>query len=213
MPDPAKMGGCLVAGFGDDRYVEAPADHLGDIASRDAFLGNAVVCGAGGTFLNHEPVETRGIEAMHCRPTVETVTHVGGNAFFARDANQSGNESVIAFAVNILVNSREPLSAGAKSWMISSFVLLFGAAGVGIGILFTRLEDYRQTINATKLMRDNPGVVTDEALIERAVKLRRTADRLNRATNWLIYIQPALFISGFICLAVSVFTMHGKKLV
>jgi hypothetical protein len=94
---------------------------------------------------------------------------------------------VTAFAVNILVNSRAPLSAGAKGWMISSFVLLFGAAGVGIAILFTRLEDYRRTIDGTKLMRDNPGVVTDEALIERAVKLKRTADRLNRATNKLIY--------------------------
>jgi len=38
----------------------------------------------------------------------------------------------IAFAVNVLVHSREQFSAAAKGWMISSFALLFLAATVGL---------------------------------------------------------------------------------
>src|SRR5580692_6474744 len=118
----------------------------------------------------------------------------------------------IAFAVNILVTSTKPLERGAGIWMISSFVILFIAAFVGIAILFTRMEDYRRTIDGAKMMRDHPGLVTDETVIKTARVLKKTADRLNKATNILIYLQPGLFIIGFVCLAVSVFITHGAKL-
>jgi hypothetical protein len=119
---------------------------------------------------------------------------------------------VVAFAVNILVNSKGHLDCSASVWMIVSFVFLFADALVGITILFTRLEDYRRTIDAAKMMRDHPEPVTDERLIKKAIALKKTADRLNRATNILIYVQPALFLVGFGCLAVSVFITHGAKL-
>jgi hypothetical protein len=119
---------------------------------------------------------------------------------------------VIAFAVNILIASTQPLERAAGVWMISSFVILFMAAFVGIAILFTRMEDYRRTINGAKMMRDHPRLVTDPAVIKTARGIRKTAERLNRATNILIYVQPGLFIVGFICLAVSVFITHGAKL-
>lgn len=119
---------------------------------------------------------------------------------------------VIAFAVNILVNSKEPLDRRAGIWMISSFVFLFIAAFVGIAILFTRLEDYGRTIRGIVMMRDHRGPVIDEELAEQAIELNKAADRLNLATRILIYVQPAMFLAGFICLAVSVFITHGAKL-
>jgi hypothetical protein len=118
---------------------------------------------------------------------------------------------VIAFAVNILVASSQPLEHAAGIWMIFSFLMLFMAAFVGIAILFTRLEDFRRTIDGAKMMRDHQGLVTDRATIKRATLLKKSADRLNRATNILIYVQPGLFI-GFSCLAVSVLITHGAKL-
>lgn len=119
---------------------------------------------------------------------------------------------VIAFAVNILVTSTQPLERWAGIWMIASFVILFLAAFAGIAILFTRMEDYRRTIDGAKMMRDHPGLVTDEAVIQTVRVLKKTANRLNRAANILIYVQPGLFIIGFVCLAVSVFLTHGAKL-
>jgi hypothetical protein len=119
---------------------------------------------------------------------------------------------VIAFAVNILVTAKDPLQYWAGIWMVSSFVVLFVDTFVGITILFTRMEDYRRTIVGVGMMRDHTGLVTDPALIKKAVTLKKHANRLNKATNILLYVQPVLFIIGFVCLAVSVFLTHGAKL-
>jgi uncharacterized membrane protein YdbT with pleckstrin-like domain len=119
---------------------------------------------------------------------------------------------VIAFAVNILVNSKGPVNAYAGDWLIASFVSLFLDAFIGITILFTRLEDYRRTIQSAVISRDNPGLVNDEKLIKTARTLKKTANLLNRATNILLYVQPALFLVGFMCLAISVFITNGGKL-
>ena len=120
--------------------------------------------------------------------------------------------AVTAFAVNVL-STAQVLDHLARYWLVASLILLFTATFVGIIILFTRLEDYRRTIEGTSMMQKYPGVVTDELLIKKAIALKKTADRLNRWTNVLIYLQPALFMTGFVCLAVSVFITDGNKLV
>ena len=118
---------------------------------------------------------------------------------------------VAAFAVNILINAKGPLGSSATTCLISSLALLFCAALTGIATLFTRIEDYRRTIQGVVMMRDNPGEVAGQ-LARQAVALRRTADRLNRATNMLLYVQPSLFIMGFINLTISVLVTNGAKL-
>src|SRR5579862_8132304 len=150
------MGGCLFAGFGNDRYVEAPADNRSDIATGDAFLGNSMVCGAGGTLLNHEPVETRGIEAMYRRPAVETVTHVGRNTFFARDANESGNESVIAVAVNCGRKADDRCAHPARRQRMHRVFRLAGETG--IRSVFFR-HDWAFGLQNQGAGRDNQGAV------------------------------------------------------
>jgi len=62
-------------------------------------------------------------------------------------------------------------------WTISSFVILFMATFVGVAILFTRMEDYRWTIDGAKMMRDHPGLVTDRTVITAARALKKTEDR------------------------------------
>jgi hypothetical protein len=118
---------------------------------------------------------------------------------------------VAAFGVNILINAKGPLGNGAVACLISSFVLLFGAALTGIAVLFTRIEDYRRTIQGVVMGMDNPGEVTEQ-LVRQATSLKRTADRLNKATNILLYVQPSLFILGFLSLAISVIITNGAKL-
>lgn len=119
---------------------------------------------------------------------------------------------VTAFAVNILVTARGPLGACAAGCLIASFALLFGAALTGVLALFSRIEDYRITIRAIVLERDNPGEITDQQLLLQASAIKRKADRINKATNILIYIQPSLFLLGFICLAISVLITHRANL-
>jgi hypothetical protein len=119
---------------------------------------------------------------------------------------------VAAFAVNILINAKGPLGLNAAMWLISSFVLLFGAALTGVTILFTRIEDYRRTIQAVVMARDNPGVVADQRLQQQADSIKKSADQLNRATNVLVYVQPSLFILGFVSLTISVLITNGAKL-
>src|SRR5437764_12672418 len=55
--DPAKMVGCFLASLADDRYVQVPADDLGDLSSRYALVGNAVIPRSGGALLDLEPIE------------------------------------------------------------------------------------------------------------------------------------------------------------
>jgi len=118
---------------------------------------------------------------------------------------------VAAFAVNVLINAKGPLGPLATVCLISSFLLLFGAALAGIATLFTRIEDYRRTIKGVVMMKDYPGEVTEQ-IAHQAISLKAGADRLNRATNILLYVQPSLFILGFVSLTISVFVTNGAKL-
>ena len=49
--DPAKVIGCFLVRFADDRYVQATADCLSDLSSRYALVGDAVIGGSSTTFL------------------------------------------------------------------------------------------------------------------------------------------------------------------
>ena len=61
------------------------------------------------------------------------------------------------------------------------------------------------------MTQDNPGEVTEQA-VRQAMSLKQKANRLNKATNILLYVQPSLFIPGFISLTISVLITHGPKL-
>jgi hypothetical protein len=112
-----------------------------------------------------------------------------------------------AFAVNILVTSQAPIERCAKIWLALCLVFLFLAAFTGIALMFTRLEDFRRSARAAKILLDEPDFPVSEAR-----SLRIGADRINQATQILIYVQPSLFLLGFVCLTVSVFITHGSKL-
>lgn len=118
---------------------------------------------------------------------------------------------VAAFAVGILINAKGSLGTCAATCLIWGFVFLFGAALTGIAALFTRIEDYRRTIQGVVMIRDYPGEASEQ-VTRQAISLKRTADRLNRVTNILLYIQPSLFILGFISLTISVLITNGAKL-
>src|SRR5260370_22034894 len=82
--EPAKMVGRLLGGSGDDRHVQASADHAGDVPERHALVGDPVIFGSRGTLLQHESVEMGSIEPVHRGPAVEPVPHVRPNAFLTR---------------------------------------------------------------------------------------------------------------------------------
>ena len=100
MREPAKMIGCGLRRFGDDRHVEAAPDDLGNVSERHAFFGDAVIAGIGGAIFKREPIKMSRIEPVHRRPTVEPVAHTGRNALLTRDGDKDRNEAVIAVAVN-----------------------------------------------------------------------------------------------------------------
>lgn len=62
------------------------------------------------------------------------------------------------------------------------------------------------------MLRKHSGVIRDEEVQGKEEALKRRADRLNKATNILLYIQPSLFILGFVSLAISVLITNGSKL-
>ena len=98
--DPAKMIGCFLARLADDRYVQAPADDLSDLSSRNALVGYAVITASSRTFLQHEPVEMSSIEPVHRWPAVEPVAYISGNALFSCDADQLWHKAVIVLPVD-----------------------------------------------------------------------------------------------------------------
>lgn len=92
---------------------------------------------------------------------------------------------VIAFAVNMMVGTTKPLGWLAGHFIAAAFSILFLDTFVGIAILFTRMEDYRRTILGAVLIRDYPGLVTDEKLIKKAIGIKKGSNFLNKATNIL----------------------------
>jgi hypothetical protein len=62
-PEEAKMLSCLLGGFGDDRYVQTPADCVRDLSQRHALFGDRAIPGSCGSPLERELVEMGSIEA------------------------------------------------------------------------------------------------------------------------------------------------------
>ncbi len=81
--------GYFLGGFGDDRHVQAAADHASDVSERHALVGKPVIPGSCGALLKHESVEMSRIEPMHRGPGVEPVAQICRNALFPRDADES----------------------------------------------------------------------------------------------------------------------------
>src|SRR5882724_561006 len=98
--DPAKVIGCCLVRFADDRYVQATADCLSDLSSRHALVSDAVIRGARNTLLKNKPVKVSSIEPMHRGPAIEPVPYKCGNALFTCNADQLRHKAVIAVAMD-----------------------------------------------------------------------------------------------------------------
>ena len=90
----------LLRRLGNDWLVQLSADDLCKLAKRHALLGHRVISGAGGTVLQRELNDPRGIDPVHGRPTVPCVADVGGNALLAGNADQLRHESMITLAMD-----------------------------------------------------------------------------------------------------------------
>src|SRR5580658_2371202 len=136
--DPAKMIGCFLARFADNRYVQATADCLSDLSSRYALVGDAVIRGTSNTFLKHKPVKVSRIEPMHRWPAIKPVPYECRNSFFTRDADQTRHKAVVAIAVD---RRRKPQHRCADSARRQRKRRLLRFAGeVGVGCIFFRCE-------------------------------------------------------------------------
>ena len=102
---------------------------------------------------------------------------------------------VAAFAVNILISAKGPLGTSAATCLISSFVSL---------IWCSANRDSNAVYAHRRLSKDNSSCGDGEGKPWRDNRVSRTAsglpkktaDRLNKATNILLYVQPSLFILG-----------------
>jgi hypothetical protein len=100
MRKPAKVVDCFLGGLGDDRQVQAPADHASDVSERHTLFGDPLIPGSCGTLLQHEPVEMSSIEPVDRGPAVEPVAHIRRNAPLPRATDQERNEAVIPVAMD-----------------------------------------------------------------------------------------------------------------
>ena len=98
--DPAEVIARLLGRFADDRHVQASANDLGDLSSRNSLIGDAMIPASGGPVLEHEPVEMSSIEPMYRGPAVEPLSDVCGNALFTGDADQSWYKAVIPVSMD-----------------------------------------------------------------------------------------------------------------
>jgi hypothetical protein len=83
------MFGSLFGGLGDDRHIQVSTDDLCDLSEWHAFLCDRVVMAPGRTFFQRKPEKSSGIEAVHGRPTIFSVSHVGRNALLARGVDET----------------------------------------------------------------------------------------------------------------------------
>ena len=84
----ARERGELVTGLlGGDRlgrHLQVAPDDLGDLAERDALVGDRVEQGPGRRFLQGQAEHPGGVHPVHGRPHVGPVADVGGQAGLAR---------------------------------------------------------------------------------------------------------------------------------
>jgi hypothetical protein len=81
------MLGCLFRRLGDDRKVQASADHAGDILEWNAFFCDGVIPASSSTMLKCKAVDAGGVEPVHSGPAVEPFAHIGRNTPVPGDAD------------------------------------------------------------------------------------------------------------------------------
>src|SRR5689334_101405 len=82
--------------FADNRHIQSPANHFRNFPESDSLFGDRVISARRYAFLQHAPVETSGIQPVHCRPTVQALSDICGNTLFACEADEKRDESMIA---------------------------------------------------------------------------------------------------------------------
>jgi hypothetical protein len=100
MREPLKMAGRFLGSLAHDRHVQAATDYASNVSEWHAFVGDCVIPGPCGLFLNHKPVEMSGIEPVHRGPAVEPLTHTGRNALLSRETDEARNEAMITVAMD-----------------------------------------------------------------------------------------------------------------
>src|SRR5579863_5428050 len=131
MANPAKMIGCFLARFADDRYVQAPADRLSDLSSRYALVAHAVIARPSSTVLKHEPVQMSSIAPMHFGPAVEAIPYIRGNALFLCDADQAWHKTVITVSVDRRGKPQDRCADSVCRQRNRRLLRLAGEAGIG----------------------------------------------------------------------------------
>src|SRR5260370_2932064 len=96
--EPSEMLRGLRRGLRDDRQLQAPTDHLSDIAHGHALFGNRVIT-AGRTLLERQPVETRGIGQVRRRPSIPTVGAEHREALLPAEGHQIRDTSLLVVIV------------------------------------------------------------------------------------------------------------------
>ena len=67
------MIGRLFGRFAGYRDIQAPADHLRDLAERYAFICDRVIAGSRRVLPEDEPVKTGGIQPVHRGPAIHAI--------------------------------------------------------------------------------------------------------------------------------------------
>src|SRR5580658_6059433 len=98
--EPAEMRSRLFRRLWDCRNVQSPANHLGDLFERHAFISDRVERARVRAALKGEPKNPGRIEPMYAWPAVLTVPEIGGDALLAGKTDDPRDEAVIAMAVH-----------------------------------------------------------------------------------------------------------------
>src|SRR5580704_12149793 len=95
MREPTKVLACFFSRLGDDRHLQAPADHLRDLSKRYTLFCDRVVAGSSRSLLKRQPVEMRGIEPVHRWPAVTSVADIRRDTFLTGHIDHVADEALL----------------------------------------------------------------------------------------------------------------------
>ena len=101
MGEPAEIGRRLVRPDGFDRERQAPANGLGDVARRDAFLRDRVIDRARFRLLDREPVKPGDVDDVRGGPSVSPVPDIGEHALFPSDHDPRADQALPLRVMNL----------------------------------------------------------------------------------------------------------------
>ena len=84
----------FLGGQGPGGQVQVPADGLGDLADGHAFVADGVEHRAGGSLLDGQPVQARGVLHVDGGPAAGPVADVAGDALGPGRGDELGDEAV-----------------------------------------------------------------------------------------------------------------------